>query len=167
MRHHCLWYGEKAQCVLYYSYRDFHRLRKLIDMGKGDFRVKQTHYDNLLQMVRYCENIGDCRRMQQLRYFGEVFDTSKCRHMRNTMCDNCQVMEKASIEKVDITDLARSVVEAAQRLSLNNITLNNLVDIWRGSKAAKIIQSGWNEDPLYGKGRSHSGPLDWNSARNF
>ena len=48
------------------------------------------------------------------------------------------------------------MVEAAQRLSLDNITLNNLVDIWRGSKAAKIIQSGWNEDPLYGKGRSHS-----------
>jgi len=154
--------GERAQCVLYYSYGDFHRLRKLIDMGEGDSMAKKTHYDNLWQMVRYCENISDCRRMQQLQYFGEVFDSSKCGEMRNTRCDNCQLMEQASIEKVDITDLARSVLIAVQRLSQSsrfnqrNFTLNHLVDIWRGGKAAKIIKSGWDKDPLYGKGSSHS-----------
>jgi len=154
--------GERAQCVLYYSYGDFHRLRKLIDMGEGDTMAKKTHYDNLWQMVRYCENISDCRRMQQLQYFGEVFDTSKCGEMRNTKCDNCQLMEQASIEKVDITDMARLVLIAVQRLSQSsrfnqrNFTLNHLVDIWRGGKAAKIINSGWDKDPLYGKGSSHT-----------
>ena len=76
---------------MFYSYGDCHRLRKLIDMGEGDKRSKETHYDNLWQMVRYCENISDCRRMQQLQYFGEVFDTSKCGEMRLTKCDNCKV----------------------------------------------------------------------------
>jgi len=154
--------GERAQCVMYYSYGDFHRLRKLIDMGEGDARAKKTHYDNLWQMVRYCENISDCRRMQQLQYFGEVFDSSKCGEMRNTKCDNCQLMEQSSIEKIDITDISRTVLIAVQRLSQSsrfnqrNFTLNHLVDIWRGGKAAKIINSGWDKDPLYGKGSSHS-----------
>ena len=71
-------------------------------------------------------------------------------------------MEQASIEEVDITDLARPVLIAVQRLSQSsrsnqrNFTLNHLVDIWRGGKAAKIKLSGWDKDPLYGKGSSHS-----------
>ena len=37
------------------------RMRKLIDMGDGDVKAKKIHYDNLWQIVRYCENINDCR----------------------------------------------------------------------------------------------------------
>ena len=83
--------GERAVCVMFYTYADKIRLRKLIDMSEGDRQSKETHYENLNQMVRYCENISDCRRMQQLQYFGEVFDTSKCGEMRQTLCDNCKV----------------------------------------------------------------------------
>jgi hypothetical protein len=36
-------------------------MRKLIDMGDGDFNAKKIHYDNLWHIVRYCENINDCR----------------------------------------------------------------------------------------------------------
>ena len=49
-------------------------------------------------------------------------------------------MEQASIEKEDITEVARSLVLSVQRLSTTgkwntrNFTLNHLVDIWRGSK---------------------------------
>ena len=83
--------GERAVCVMFYTYADKIRLRKLIDMSEGDRQSKETHYENLNQMVRYCENISDCRRMQQLQYFGEAFDTSKCGEMRQTLCDNCKV----------------------------------------------------------------------------
>ncbi len=156
--------GERAVCVLFYSYADCHRLRKLIDIGEGDKNSKKTHYDNLWQMVRYAENISDCRRMQQLQYFGEVFDTSKCGEMRNTRCDNCTMREEASIERVDITETAKAVAQAVFRLSnsgkwnAKNFTLNHLVDIWRGSKAAKVMTCGWDKDNLYGKGSHHSAP---------
>ena len=53
--------GEPALCVLFYAYQDVHRLRKLLDMGEGGPEAKKTHYDNLWQMTRYCENICDCR----------------------------------------------------------------------------------------------------------
>ncbi len=36
-------------------------MRKLIDMGDGDMNAKKIHYDNLWHIVRYCENISDCR----------------------------------------------------------------------------------------------------------
>ena len=70
-------------------------------MEEGDSLGKKTHYDNLWQMVRYCKNISDYRRMQQFHYL----------EMRDTRCDNCQLMEQASIEKVNTIDLARSVLK--------------------------------------------------------
>ena len=63
------------------------------------------------QMVRYCENISYYR-MMQLQYFRGIFETFKCVKMMDKRCDNCQMMEQASIERVNIIDLARSVLNA-------------------------------------------------------
>ena len=35
--------------------------------------------------MRFCENVQDCRRVQQMAYFGEVFNASQC----NGTCDVC------------------------------------------------------------------------------
>ena len=35
-------------------------------MGEGGVDAKKVHYDNLWQMVRYCENLTDCRRVLQV-----------------------------------------------------------------------------------------------------
>ena len=84
--------GRKSRCLLFYSYADMHRMRKLIDSDeKATPEARRVHYDNLHSMVRYCENKSDCRRVLQLQYFGEVFDTSKCGEMKLTKCDNCKV----------------------------------------------------------------------------
>lgn len=45
--------------------------------------------DNLWRMVGYCENTVDCRRSQQLEYFGEYFDQSLCNQFPGARCDNC------------------------------------------------------------------------------
>ena len=64
--------------------------------------------------------------------------------------------------QADITDTARTIVIAVTRLagsgkwSQRNFPLNHLVDIWRGSKASKIISSGWDKDSFYGKGSQHT-----------
>lgn len=50
---------------------------------------KKTHMDNLWRMVSYCENSLDCRRVQQLEYFGEYFDKSLCKEYPGAACDNC------------------------------------------------------------------------------
>ena len=85
-----------------------------------------------------------CRRVQQLQYFGEVFDPAQCGTMRGTECDNCKAREQSRVELTDITDRARELVRGVQRLAgssnwqRRNFTMNHLVDIMRGSKKAQV-----------------------------
>ena len=74
-----------ATCRLYYTYRDTQTHRMLIDKGEGDWHQKERQRANLDHMVRYCENMTDCRRQQVLSYFNERFDSAACRKT----CDNC------------------------------------------------------------------------------
>ena len=54
--------GRKSKCIMFYSYADMHRMRKLIDLDeKATQEARRVHYDNLHSMVRYCENKSDCR----------------------------------------------------------------------------------------------------------
>ena len=41
-----------------------------------------------------------CRRVQQLQYVGEVFDTNRCGEVVNMRCDNCTKNLTSNIEKV-------------------------------------------------------------------
>ena len=63
---------------------------------------------NLNQVVQYCENFQDCRRVQQLAYFGEDFDKRQCRN-------NCDVCKSARVfEQRDVTAAAADLVKLAQ-----------------------------------------------------
>lgn len=56
-------------------------------------------------MVQYCENYQDCRRVQQLAYFGETFDPSGCN-------DGCDVCKKGIVyEQHDVSALALKLCE--------------------------------------------------------
>lgn len=55
----------------------------------SNYDAKKVHLDNLFRMVQYCENRVDCRRGQQLEYFGENFDKNQCGKMARAVCDNC------------------------------------------------------------------------------
>lgn len=56
---------------------------------RDNHAAKRTHTDNLWRMVAFCENQTDCRRTQQLNYFGENFDRKLCIATRATTCDSC------------------------------------------------------------------------------
>ena len=136
--------GELSHCILYYYQGDVVRLRKLIDQGEGNVDSKKTHFDNLWKMVRYCENVHECRRALQLEYFGEVFDVEKCAEVKAAACDNCIAVASNRVEKTDITDIANLIVRAVNRLNMSsryvqrNFTVKHLVEIWRGATNAKI-----------------------------
>ncbi len=55
----------------------------------ANYDAKRVHLENLYRMVQYCENKMDCRRTQQLEYFGERFDRRYCAQFEGTACDNC------------------------------------------------------------------------------
>jgi len=148
--------GGPCLCLLLYSPADVIRMKKLIDMGEGTAVTRRTHINNLDQMIKYSEDLGECRRVLQLQYFGEVFDRSKCGIMKGMTCDNCERRESGEMENRDITDISMTLVSAVQRMErgqANRFTLLQFVDVWRGGKTAKTLDSGWDKDPLYGKGK--------------
>jgi superfamily II DNA helicase RecQ len=67
---------------------DINLVLRLADQN-ANYEAKKVHLDNLYRMVQFCENKTDCRRSQQLTYFGEVFDRKNCGNMKQAICDNC------------------------------------------------------------------------------
>lgn len=37
------------------------------------------HNEAQMEMLRYCENVGECRRKMLIEHFGEVYDAAQCR----------------------------------------------------------------------------------------
>ena len=141
--------GLPAQCILFYSYSDMGRLRRMVKAEKLRYEQEKVHMDNLYRMVQYCENVTDCRRVQLLEYFAEKFDSSLCKN-GNTPCDNCQ----SSVPFItdDVTDLVKVIVESVLLVGNDKYTLNQFVDAIKGSNSKKIASGELGTLPLYGKG---------------
>ena len=128
--------GEKADCILFYSYKDKQVLEGMIKKSSTDPYSQSTRrkIDQLYTCLRYCEDDFRCRRTMQLEFFGESFHKSKCRGT----CDNCKAGRE--IEKRDLTEMAKSVLNLlsaiqAQRKNGMGVTLLQLTELFRGSKA--------------------------------
>ncbi|NWX56608.1 BLM protein, partial [Promerops cafer] len=155
--------GEMSHCLLFYSYSDVTRLRRLILMEKdGNSHTRQTHFNNLYSMVHYCENVVECRRVQLLAYFGETnFNPNFCKDHPEVICDNCS--RKKDYKSRDVTEDVKGIVRfvrehcghagranGRRNPGSGRYTLNMMVDIFLGSTSAKI-QSG-----IFGKGAAYS-----------
>ncbi|XP_075414132.1 recQ-like DNA helicase BLM isoform X2 [Tenrec ecaudatus] len=155
--------GEMSHCLLFYTYHDVTRLKRLILMEKdGNKHTRETHFNNLYSMVHYCENITECRRIQLLAYFGEIgFNPDFCKKYPDVSCDNC--CKTKNFKTRDVTDDVKNIVRFVQEHNSSQgvrsvkhagpsgrFTMNMLVDIFLGSKSAKI-QSG-----IFGKGAAYS-----------
>ncbi|XP_063494619.1 recQ-like DNA helicase BLM isoform X3 [Symphalangus syndactylus] len=155
--------GEISHCLLFYTYHDVTRLKRLIMMEKdGNHHTRETHFNNLYSMVHYCENITECRRIQLLAYFGENgFNPDFCKKHPDVSCDNC--CKTKDYKTRDVTDDVKSIIRFVQEHSSSQgtrnikhvgpsgrFTMNMLVDIFLGSKSAKL-QSG-----IFGKGSAYS-----------
>ncbi|KAM4618598.1 recQ-like DNA helicase BLM [Polymixia lowei] len=154
--------GEISHCILFYSYSDVIRIKRIIGMDKdGDRNTKATHFNNLHSMVHFCENVMDCRRIQLLSYFGEhKFKASFCKDHPEVICDNCAKPNQFKMRNVteDVKKIVRFAQEHCEKVGArysrtaqqNRLTLNMLVDIFLGSKSAKI-QTG-----MFGNGAAYS-----------
>ncbi|XP_034541573.1 Bloom syndrome protein homolog isoform X2 [Notolabrus celidotus] len=154
--------GEISHCILFYSYSDVQRIKRIISMDReGDKHAKSTHFNNLHSMVHFCENLMECRRIQLLAYFGELkFNKSFCKEHSDVACDNCSkpTQYKARNVTEDVKRIVRFAQENCEKVGArygrtaqqNRLTLNMLVDIFIGSKSAKV-QTG-----MFGMGGAYS-----------
>ncbi|KAF8738626.1 hypothetical protein AX14_010914 [Amanita brunnescens Koide BX004] len=145
--------GKPADCLLYYQISDFYVLRNMIENGQDGQRSTQDVIDRQLgearKVVTYCMNLSDCRRVQLLQHFDEKFDKAGCK----SMCDNCNY--GGPLEKMDVTPAAVNAVQVFRTLRLKNenVTLDVCRGILAGSKAADILNRGFDNLPAHGSAR--------------
>lgn len=138
--------GKRSGCYLYYGYHDTSALKRMIDDGDGSWEQKERQRQMLRNVVQFCENRSDCRRVQVLNYFNESFKREDC----NGACDNCT--SNSTFESQDFTDHAVAAIELVKRIERDNVTLLHCVDVFRGGKTKKIMDCHHNRLDDYGAG---------------
>ena len=120
--------GEKSHCILYYSPSDRKSIEFLMNQTNLDEKKKSESLRKITQMVDYCEEQFECRRVMALKYFDEKFDSKDC----NLMCDNCN--KKLTCEKKDVTDISLKILDFVKNCSEKNlkITVVQSVDYLMG-----------------------------------
>jgi ATP-dependent DNA helicase RecQ len=88
---------------------------------------------------------NECRTNLVLNYFGE-FRSESCMH-----CDNCLVPPKS----IDATITAQKALSAVVRCN-ENVGLNLLIDVLRGSYRAEVREGGYDQIRTFGAGKDIS-----------
>jgi len=138
--------GKRSGCYLYYGYGDTTQLKRMINDGEGSWEQKERQKQMLRNVVQFCENKSDCRRVQVLAYFNEHFSRQDC----DNSCDSCK--SGTTFEMQDLTEHAKAAVSLARRLSKEKVTLLHCVDVYRGSRSKKITNAGHDEFAEFGLG---------------
>ncbi|XP_057483339.1 uncharacterized protein LOC130770070 isoform X2 [Actinidia eriantha] len=145
--------GIASMCWLYYTRSDF---------AKADFYCREASLENqrraikesLMAAQRYCM-LTTCRRKFLLDYFGEKYTSDKC-----GTCDNCTTSRKES----DMSKEAFLLMACIQSCG-GNWGLNMPVDVLRGSRSKKILNTHFDKLPLHGLGKELS--ANWWKALGY
>ena len=124
--------GKRSGCYLYYGYHDTSALKRMIDEGEGSLDQKERQRQMLRNVIQFCENRSDCRRVQVLNYFNESFRREDC----SGSCDNCN--SNSIFETQDFSEYATAALDLVKKIEKDSVTLLHCVDVFRGSKTKKI-----------------------------
>ncbi|CCG84481.1 protein of unknown function [Taphrina deformans PYCC 5710] len=143
--------GRRADCYLFWAFADKVSLEKMIDRGESEGQQispaqKKVQKEGIQRVVDYADNKADCRRAQVLGFFNEPFDVKDC----HRTCDNCQSGEVYTDQDVTTAGkigarIIRAIMAAGDTEKDKRATLNDLVSIARGSRAARITEKGWDQ----------------------
>lgn len=122
--------GKNSHCIMYYNPADRRTLEFLMFKSGNNKKMNTQNLRKMTELIEYCEEYIECRRVIALLYFDEKFNRNNC----NKMCDNCKKM--LDREEKDISQLCRTVLEFMNNCYRENldITLTNAVDYLRGKK---------------------------------
>ncbi len=123
--------GKRSGCYLYFSYHDTTALKRMIDASEGSREQIERQHQMLRNVVQFCDNKSDCRRVQVLAYFGERFEREDCKGA----CDNCTSTSK--FENRDLTSHAVAAIRLVREMQGEKVTLMQCVDAFRGARTRK------------------------------
>lgn len=147
--------GTKAECLLLYTAGDVHTAEFLLsrtertDLTPDQLQaMHESDKQRLRQMVFYATTT-DCLRSFILRYFGEEAP-AYCGNCGNCLADYEEVDERTNALKI-LSCVARVRQHAIARGNpATSVGAGSIVDILRGSKAAKVLERGWDSLSTYG-----------------
>ena len=133
--------GEPSNALLFYSWADYLNLRRFIDDSEANNAFKTVQRAKLERIWEFATALS-CRTNLVLNYFGE-YKSGKCDH-----CDNCLEPK----EMVDGSRYAQMALSAMVRTN-EEVGMNMLIDILRGSGRSELYNSGYNRIKTFGVGR--------------
>lgn len=140
--------GGRAECVLLFSYGDVDTIKHFIEQGASSER--EGGLRRLGVLVDWVTSI-ECRRKGILAYFGEQYEGESC-----GMCDNCQ---NTDIARIDLTEPAQQFLSCVVQTK-EIFGEGHIINVLRGSKSQKVINSRHDRLPTYGIGSGH-GKEEW------
>lgn len=147
--------GTKAECLLLYTAGDVHTAEFLLsrtertDLTPEQLQAMHEADEQRLRQMVFYATTTDCLRSFILRYFGEEAP-AYCGNCGNCLADYEEVDERTNALKI-LSCVARVRQHAISRGNpATSVGAGSIVDILRGSKAAKVLERGWDSLSTYG-----------------
>uniref|UniRef100_A0A1I8BDD3 DNA 3'-5' helicase n=1 Tax=Meloidogyne hapla TaxID=6305 RepID=A0A1I8BDD3_MELHA len=150
--------GQLSHCVLLYSFNDHLRVLRLIkeDVPKPPPNVMAMKEGSLRNVLRYCENVTECRRKKLASSFGEKYSAEQCIATAGP-CTLCEALMdgKQPLKLYDFTREALAVFSSMGML--RNTCITYISDLFRGSLTKKRVKQTMDDNrhgrlPLFGLG---------------
>jgi ATP-dependent DNA helicase RecQ len=146
--------GLPSECVLLYNPADSAKLYSFIEQV-GDEQERSAARTQLGKLISYAEST-ECRRIQILRYFGEVY-TSLSGEVLSACgaCDNC-LTPREEFDATDLTQRFLSCIIRIEQLGGFSVGLHHVVDVLRGVSSEKVVKFGHDKLSTFGIGKTFS-----------
>ena len=136
--------GNRADCLLLFSWADMDTIRHFIDQGASSER--EGRLERLNMIVDWATST-ECRRKELLAYFGEQYESENC-----GMCDNCR---RAEMERVDLTTPTHKFLSCVVKTK-QFFGEAHIINVLLGSKRKKVLENGHHKLSTYGDGTEYS-----------
>jgi len=129
--------GLPAECLMLYSAQDLMVYKSFLK-NESDPAVRLQIEKKTEALYYLCRN-PRCRRIGLLKYFGEMYVSTKC-----VGCDNCIGDE----EVIDGTLITQKILSCVYRLR-SEFGIRHVIDVLRGSKNTNVLNRGHDKLSTY------------------
>ncbi|GGR51451.1 ATP-dependent DNA helicase RecQ [Nocardioides luteus] len=147
--------GLPSTAWLAYGLADVVQQRQMIETSEGDRAHKHRLNQHLNAMLALCETV-DCRRVQLLRYFGQVAEP--CGN-----CDTCLTPPESWDGTIPAQKVLSTVIRLDRERNGQRFGAGQIVDILRGKETEKVRQFRHDELSVFGIGTDVA-ESDWHSV---